>query len=45
MEQVARERLSVDNREDGLFRVNRAVFTAPHLLEMEKRRVFEQSWI
>lgn len=37
--------LVVDNRLDGLFRINRRVFTDPSLLELERRRIFEQSWL
>ena len=39
------ENLLIDDREEGLFRVNRRVFTEPHILDFERRRVFEQSWI
>jgi p-cumate 2,3-dioxygenase subunit alpha len=39
------ENLLIDNVEDGLFRVHRRVFTEPQILEWERRRVFEQSWI
>src|SRR5919108_1806203 len=45
MQAVAVENLIVDNVEDGLFRVNRRVFTDPHILELETRRVFEQCWV
>ena len=41
----ALENLLVDNVEDGLFRVNRRVFTDPAILELEKRRVFEHCWV
>ena len=39
------ENLLIDNIEDGLFRVNRRVFTDTVIGELEKRRVFEQCWI
>lgn len=39
------QNLVIDDREAGLFRVNRRVFTDPDILELEKRRVFEQCWI
>ena len=45
MDQEAIAHLIVDNRDDGLFRVNRQAFTAPQILAWEQRRVFEQSWI
>jgi phenylpropionate dioxygenase-like ring-hydroxylating dioxygenase large terminal subunit len=45
MSDVALEGLVIDNTADGLFRVNRRVFTDPHILELEQRRVFEHSWI
>jgi p-cumate 2,3-dioxygenase subunit alpha len=45
MEQAALENLVLDNREEGLFRVHRSVFTAPHILALEQQRVFEQCWI
>lgn len=37
--------LVIDNQTDGLFRVNRRVFTDPHILELERERVFDQCWI
>jgi p-cumate 2,3-dioxygenase alpha subunit len=45
MDQEAIAHLIVDNRADGLFRVNRQAFTDPQILAWEQRRVFEQSWI
>jgi len=42
---VALENLVIDNTVDGLFRVNRRVFTDPAILEAEKQSVFDQSWI
>jgi hypothetical protein len=39
MEQTVLDNLVIDNREDGLFRAHRSAFTAPHLLEVEQRRV------
>ena len=37
--------LIIDNRAEGVFRVHRRAFTDPHLLELEKCRVFDQSWL
>lgn len=45
MENFSLEDLVIDNREAGLFRVNRRVFTEPAILELEKERVFARSWI
>jgi p-cumate 2,3-dioxygenase alpha subunit len=45
MDDLALEHLVIDNRTDGLFRVNRRVFTDPAILELEQQRVFERSWI
>src|SRR5499433_162053 len=45
MENGAPEGLIIDNRQDGLFRVNRRAFTDPHVLELERERVFAQCWI
>jgi p-cumate 2,3-dioxygenase subunit alpha len=42
---IALENLVIDNTVDGLFRVNRRVFTDPAILEAEKQGVFDQSWI
>ncbi|MDH3601880.1 MAG: aromatic ring-hydroxylating dioxygenase subunit alpha [Candidatus Tectomicrobia bacterium] len=42
---IALENLVIDNTDDGLFRVNRRVFTDPAILEAEKQGVFDQSWI
>ena len=35
----------IDDREQGLFRVNRRVFTNPECLAEERRRIFEKCWI
>ena len=41
MQDVAVANLIVDNREDGLFRVNRQVFTEPDIMALDQQRVFE----
>jgi len=45
MDNDSPEGLVIDNQKDGLFRVNRRTFTDPHILELERERVFEQCWI
>ena len=45
MEQTALDNLVLDNREDGVFRVHRSVFTEPQIMALEQRRVFEQCWL
>jgi len=45
MEHVAPEGLIIDNREAGLFRVNRQAFRSPEILALERERVFEKCWI
>ena len=45
MDNIARGQLIIDNRAEGVFRVHRRAFTDPHLLELEKCRVFDQSWL
>jgi p-cumate 2,3-dioxygenase alpha subunit len=45
MENIGRDHLVIDNRVDGVFRVNRRVFTDPRILDVEKRCVFERCWI
>jgi len=35
----------IDNREEGVFRVNRRALTDPRVLELEKERVFDRCWI
>ena len=45
MEQTALDNLVLDNREDGVFRVHRSVFTDPQIMALEQRRVFEQCWL
>jgi p-cumate 2,3-dioxygenase alpha subunit len=45
MDDCSHDTLVIDNSEDGLFRVNRRAFTDPAILELEKRRVFEQCWV
>lgn len=42
MEQAAPETLVIDDRDAGLFRVHRSVFTEPSILALERRRVFDQ---
>jgi p-cumate 2,3-dioxygenase alpha subunit len=45
MESKPPERLVIDDEKNGLFRVNRQAFTDPEVLELEKRKVFDQCWI
>src|SRR2546426_8723043 len=45
MENGSPEGLVIDNQKDGLFRVNRRAFTDPHVLELERERVFAQCWL
>lgn len=45
VEQAALEDLIIDQRDEGVFRINRKSFTDATLLEFEKRRVFERCWI
>lgn len=37
--------LVIDDRERGLFRVHRSVFTDPDILEMERERIFNRCWL
>jgi len=37
--------LIIDDRKRGLFSVNRRVFVAPEILELERERVFDRSWL
>ena len=37
--------LITDDRERGIFRVNRRAFTDPEILERERREVFDRSWL
>lgn len=39
------EDLIVDDRSRGIFRVHRSAFTAQAIFDMERRRVFERSWL
>lgn len=45
IENAAVAHLVVDDRDAGLFRVNRQVFTDTDIMALEQRRVFGQSWI
>jgi p-cumate 2,3-dioxygenase alpha subunit len=45
MEQETLENLVRDDRNAGLFRVHRSVFTDPRVLDLERRRVFEGCWV
>src|SRR5439155_1627270 len=39
------EELIVDDRERGIFRVNRRAFTDPEILEYERREIFDRAWL
>jgi p-cumate 2,3-dioxygenase subunit alpha len=39
------EAFVIDDRDAGIFRVNRRVFTEAECLEQERRRIFEKCWI
>jgi hypothetical protein len=43
MDQLMGEDLIIDDRVNGIFRVNRRAFTDPAVLEMERREVFDKS--
>jgi p-cumate 2,3-dioxygenase alpha subunit len=45
MESKLPGRLVIGDQKNGLFRVNRQAFTDPEVLELEKRKVFDQCWI
>ena len=45
MEQLYGEDLIIDDRVNGIFRVNRRAFTDPAIFEIEKREVFDRSWL
>ena len=34
-----------DRPDDGVFRVNRAIFDDPAVFELEMRRIFEGGWV
>src|SRR5579883_1382707 len=40
-----RMKLVVDDQRRGLFRVHRSVFVSPEILELERRNVFDRSWL
>jgi p-cumate 2,3-dioxygenase alpha subunit len=45
METLSLDNMIIDDREAGLFRVNRRAFTAPEILTFERERIFERCWI
>jgi hypothetical protein len=45
MDQLPFENLIVDDRVNGIFRVNRRAFTDPAILDIEKREIFDKSWL
>ena len=45
MDQLRREELIIDDRVNGIFRVNRRAFTDPAIFEIEKREVFDRCWL
>jgi len=45
MYQLPPEDLIIDDRVNGIFRVNRRSFTDPAILEIEKREIFDKSWL
>jgi len=45
MDQLPFEDLIIDDRVNGIFRVNRRAFTDTEILEIEKREIFDKSWL
>ena len=45
MDSISLEGFIIDDREAGLFRVNRQAFRSPEILALEHERVFECCWI
>jgi p-cumate 2,3-dioxygenase subunit alpha len=45
MDSAALADLIIDDRERGIFRVNRRAFTDPGILERERREVFDRCWL
>ncbi|MBV8334936.1 MAG: hypothetical protein JO358_05725, partial [Alphaproteobacteria bacterium] len=45
MDMAEMQDLIIDDRLNGVFRVNRRVFTDPEILERERREVFDCSWL
>jgi p-cumate 2,3-dioxygenase subunit alpha len=45
MDSISLEGFIIDDREAGLFRVNRQAFRSPEILTLEHERVFERCWI
>jgi p-cumate 2,3-dioxygenase subunit alpha len=45
MDTTSTRDLIVDDRANGIFRVNRRVFTDPEILERERCEVFDRSWL
>lgn len=45
MTPISLENLIIDDRDAGLFRVNRRTFTDPDILTLERERIFERCWI
>jgi p-cumate 2,3-dioxygenase subunit alpha len=45
MDQLQTEGLIIDDRLNGVFRVNRRAFTDPAILEVERREIFDRSWL
>src|SRR6201987_128228 len=45
MDQLPFDDLIIDDRVNGIFRVNRRAFTDPAILDIEKLEVFDKSWV
>jgi len=45
MKDMDLESLIIDNRAEGVFRVNRSSFLSPTIYELERRRVFDKCWL
>lgn len=45
MENLSPDNMIIDDREAGLFRVNRRSFTDPAILTRERERIFDRCWI
>ncbi|MBF6569051.1 MAG: Rieske 2Fe-2S domain-containing protein [Candidatus Binataceae bacterium] len=45
MQANGRTKLVIDDQRNGIFRVNRSVFVSPEILELERRNIFDRSWL
>ncbi|MPZ35035.1 MAG: Rieske 2Fe-2S domain-containing protein [Rhodospirillales bacterium] len=45
MEKIELKEFIIDDRGNGIFRINRQAFTDPEILDVERREIFDRTWL